>query len=58
MKDTTLTVGAYGIVVDEYGQVLMVRRDDSRTWAPPGGGVDADEMPRMPPRARWRRRPV
>ena len=45
MKDTTLTVGAYGIVVDEYGQVLMVRRDDSRTWAPPGGGVDADEMP-------------
>lgn len=45
MTDTTLTVGVYGIVVDERGQVLLVQRDDSRTWAPPGGAMDAGEMP-------------
>ncbi len=40
-----LTVGVYGIVVNERGQVLVVQRDDSRTWAPPGGAMDAGEMP-------------
>ncbi|GAB4155376.1 MAG: hypothetical protein Fur0021_22690 [Candidatus Promineifilaceae bacterium] len=32
-------------MVDERGQVLLVQRDDSRTWAPPGGAMDAGEMP-------------
>lgn len=40
-----MQVGANGIVVNEYGEVLLIRRDDTRTFAPPGGGVDAGELP-------------
>jgi ADP-ribose pyrophosphatase YjhB (NUDIX family) len=34
-----------GIVINEYGQVLMIQRDDTRTLAPPGGGIEAGELP-------------
>jgi ADP-ribose pyrophosphatase YjhB (NUDIX family) len=34
-----------GIVVAQNGSVLMIQRDDIRTWAPPGGSLDAGEMP-------------
>jgi ADP-ribose pyrophosphatase YjhB (NUDIX family) len=34
-----------GIVTNEYNQVLLIRRNDSRTWAPPGGAIEAREMP-------------
>ena len=34
-----------GIVTNEYNQVLLIRRNDSRTWAPPGGAIEAQEMP-------------
>ena len=40
-----MKLGTNGLVLDEFGQILMILRDDSRTWAPPGGGVEAGELP-------------
>lgn len=40
-----MKLGTNGVVVNELGQVLLIQRDDSRTFAPPGGGVDAGELP-------------
>jgi ADP-ribose pyrophosphatase YjhB (NUDIX family) len=34
-----------GIVTNEWGHVLLIRRDDTRTFAPPGGGLEAGELP-------------
>jgi ADP-ribose pyrophosphatase YjhB (NUDIX family) len=36
---------ATGIVVDHYGDVLLIQRDDTRTLAPPGGAADFGELP-------------
>ena len=36
---------ADGIVTNQFNQALFVRRNDSRTWAPPGGAVEAGELP-------------
>lgn len=36
---------ADGIVTNEFNQVLFIRRDDSRTWAQPGGAVEEGETP-------------
>jgi ADP-ribose pyrophosphatase YjhB (NUDIX family) len=38
-------IGAGGIVINNYGEVLLIRRDDTRTWAPPGGALDPGELP-------------
>jgi ADP-ribose pyrophosphatase YjhB (NUDIX family) len=38
-------IGAEGLVQDQFGRVLMIQRDDSRTWALPGGGLDVNELP-------------
>ena len=40
-----MQIGTTGIVVDQRGQVLLIRRNDTRTWAPPGGALDANELP-------------
>jgi len=40
-----MNIGANGIVINEYGDVLLVRRDDTRTFAPPGGACEKDELP-------------
>lgn len=40
-----MNVGTNGIVVDQHGNVLLIKRNDTRTYAPPGGGVDAGELP-------------
>jgi len=40
-----MQIGTIGIVVDQFGQVLLIRRNDTRTWAPPGGALDANELP-------------
>jgi ADP-ribose pyrophosphatase YjhB (NUDIX family) len=40
-----MNVGANGIVVDQHGNVLLIKRNDTRTFAPPGGAVDAGELP-------------
>lgn len=34
-----------GIVVNEHNQILLVQRSDTHTLAPPGGGLDPDELP-------------
>jgi 8-oxo-dGTP diphosphatase len=38
-------IGTNGIVVDNRGRVLLILRDDTRTWAIPGGALDAGELP-------------
>jgi 8-oxo-dGTP diphosphatase len=38
-------IGTNGIVVDNKGRVLLILRDDTRTWAIPGGALDAGELP-------------
>ena len=40
-----MIVGATGIVIDHYGDVLMIQRDDTRTLAPPGGSSEIGELP-------------
>lgn len=33
------------IVTNQFNQALFVRRNDSRTWAPPGGAIERGELP-------------
>jgi ADP-ribose pyrophosphatase YjhB (NUDIX family) len=40
-----MRMGSAGILVNEHGQVLLIRRNDTRTFAPPGGGLEAGELP-------------
>ena len=40
-----MNVGTNGIVVDQHGHVLLIKRNDTRTFAPPGGALDAGELP-------------
>jgi ADP-ribose pyrophosphatase YjhB (NUDIX family) len=39
-----MKIGTNGIVTNEAGQVLLIQRDDSRTFAPPGGTIDIGEL--------------
>jgi ADP-ribose pyrophosphatase YjhB (NUDIX family) len=38
-------ISANGFVFNEYGDVLLIQRDDTRTFAPPGGACGIDELP-------------
>lgn len=40
-----MQIGTSGIVVNQSGQLLVIKRDDTRTWGPPGGALDAGELP-------------
>lgn len=40
-----MKISITGIVVDQFGSVLAIKRYDTRTWAPPGGSLDPDELP-------------
>ena len=40
-----MNIGTTGIIIDQKMQLLVIKRDDTRTWAPPGGASDAGEMP-------------
>lgn len=40
-----MKLAASGIVSDQFGRVLLILRDDTRTWAMPGGALEADELP-------------
>lgn len=40
-----MNIGITGIVFNEFTQVLLMQRDDTRTWALPGGALEADELP-------------
>ena len=37
------SVSVAGVVTDEQGRVLLVRRADNNEWEPPGGVVERDE---------------
>lgn len=39
------SIGAFAIVMNESGQVLLCHRRDSDAWNLPGGGVENGEMP-------------
>ena len=39
-----MNVGTNGILVDQHGNVLLIKRNDTRTYAPPGGALDAGEL--------------
>ncbi|MFN2190180.1 MAG: NUDIX domain-containing protein [Candidatus Promineifilaceae bacterium] len=38
-------IGTNGIVLDEEGRILLILRDDTHTWAIPGGALEAGELP-------------
>jgi len=40
-----MNISATGIVIDHYGDVLMIQRDDTHTLAPPGGAAEIGELP-------------
>jgi 8-oxo-dGTP diphosphatase len=40
-----MIISANGIVFNEFGEILLIQRDDTRTLAPPGGGCELDELP-------------
>ncbi len=40
-----MRIATNGIVFNEYTKVLLMQRDDTRTWAIPGGMLDAGELP-------------
>jgi ADP-ribose pyrophosphatase YjhB (NUDIX family) len=39
-----MNVGASGLVVNQTGELLVIQRDDTRTWAIPGGSLEPGEM--------------
>lgn len=40
-----MKINTTGIIFNEFAQILLIRRADSRTWAPPGGMVESGELP-------------
>ena len=40
-----MNIGSGGIVVNQLGQVLLIQRDDTGTFALPAGGVELNETP-------------
>ncbi len=40
-----MRIATNGIVFNEYTKVLLMQRDDTRTWAIPGGMLNAGELP-------------
>ena len=39
------TIGAFAIIFDEQGQVLLCHRRDMDLWNLPGGGMESGELP-------------
>ncbi len=44
-KRAIFNVGTSGLIVNQFGELLVIQRNDTRTWALPGGSLDAGEMP-------------
>ncbi|MCB0014039.1 MAG: NUDIX domain-containing protein, partial [Anaerolineales bacterium] len=44
-RASRMYLGANGLVINELGHVLLIQRDDSRSWGLPGGGLDEGETP-------------
>jgi ADP-ribose pyrophosphatase YjhB (NUDIX family) len=40
-----MNISANGIVLNEFGELLLIQRDDTHTFAPPGGGCEINELP-------------
>ncbi|PID86874.1 MAG: hypothetical protein CSB13_02225 [Chloroflexi bacterium] len=40
-----MRLGTNGVVVNELGEVLLIQRDDTRTFASPGGSMETGELP-------------
>jgi len=40
-----MNISTNGIITNENNEVLLIQRSDSRTFAPPGGGLDFGELP-------------
>lgn len=45
LEGILMRIATNGIVIDQFGNVLLIQRDDTRTLAPPGGGLEAGELP-------------
>lgn len=41
----SFTVGAFAVIFDEAGRVLLCHRRDMDAWNLPGGGLERDELP-------------
>jgi len=39
------TIGAFALIFDDNGRILLNQRRDNQKWNPPGGRVEAGEMP-------------
>ena len=40
-----MNIGVSGIITNEYNEILLILRNDTHTWAPPGGSLDVGELP-------------
>ncbi|MDX1415825.1 MAG: NUDIX domain-containing protein [Candidatus Promineifilaceae bacterium] len=40
-----MNLSATGIIIDHYGDILLIQRDDTHTLAPPGGAAEIGELP-------------
>lgn len=40
-----MKIGTSGVLVNGFGRVLLMQRDDTRTFAAPGGGLEQGELP-------------
>lgn len=40
-----MKLGADGVITNQFNQALFIMRNDTRTWATPGGAVEAGELP-------------
>lgn len=43
--NSSMKIGSCGVIIDEKGEVLLIKRDDTRTWALPAGGLEEGEAP-------------
>ena len=40
-----MNLGVTGIVINGFDQILLIQRDDTKTWAPPAGAMELNELP-------------
>lgn len=40
-----MRIGTAGIVTNEYNHILLIQRDDTRTWCEPGGSLEFGRLP-------------
>jgi 8-oxo-dGTP diphosphatase len=45
MSEGRFSIGAYGVIQNEHGQVLLTRRREGGEWVLPGGTVEDEEAP-------------